>query len=275
MSVNDIEKTFNLLCLTLLKEQTEDEAKIANISRSWSPLKSAFRVWMRSCIGSDSRDYYRILIADLAKGASSVIRPAVTQALKDYKPVLESIVSAKANQSRVSESYVFSIAEEYSYPADYERIETQLCALEALFVPSEDFGGKKNELDFVHFLESQDSAVEWWFKQGIGRDYFGVYYLNTATQKPAIFYPDWILKLKDGRILIVDTKAGRTATDTEGRAEGLAKKLETLGDQFSGGIVVKENAVWHLNSSPQYSYTPGKLSDDWKLFQDVLSNHKK
>lgn len=103
-------------------QQTEEDAKIANIARSWSPLKSAFRVWLRSTIGQDSRDYYRIVIADLAKGASSVIRPAVTKALKDYRPVLDAIVNAKANQSRIAESYTFSIAEEYSYPANYEKL---------------------------------------------------------------------------------------------------------------------------------------------------------
>jgi type III restriction enzyme len=275
MSTNDIEKTFNLLCWSLLKEQTEEDAKIANIARSWSPLKSAFRVWLRSTIGQDSRDYYRIVIADLAKGASSVIRPAVTKALKDYRPVLDAIVNAKANQARISESYTFSIAEEYSYPANYEKIDTKLGALENLYVPGEDFGGKKNELEFVDYLEAQSSALEWWFKQGVGRDYFGVYYFNTSTQKPAIFYPDWILKLKDGRVLIVDTKGGRTASDTEGRAEGLAQRMQTLGDKFVGGIVLKENGVWHLNSSPSYSYTPGKLSGDWKLLQDILSNNKK
>jgi type III restriction enzyme len=118
-------------------------------------------------------------------------------------------------------------------------------------------------------------TLEWWFKQGVGRDYFGVYYFNTATQKPAIFYPDWVLKLKDGRVLIIDTKGGRTASDTEGRAEGLAQRLQTLGDKFLGGIALKENGVWHLNSSSSYSYTPGKLSGDWKLLQDILTNNKK
>ena len=275
MSVNDIEKTFNLLCWSLLQEQTEDEAKIANIARSWSPLKSAFRVWLRSCIGADSRDYYRIVIADLAKGASSVIRPAVTKALKDYRPILDQLVNAKATQNRKADSYTFSIAEEYSYPANYEKIDTKLSALESLYIPQEEFAGKKNELEFIEHLENQGSTIEWWFKQGIGRDYFGVYYINTATKKPAIFYPDWILRLKDGRTLIVDTKAGRTASDTEGRAEGLAQRLQALGDQFIGGIVLKENGVWHINSAANYAYTPGKLNLDWKLLQDVLANNKK
>jgi hypothetical protein len=48
-----------------------------------------------------------------------------------------------------------------------------------------------------------------------------------------------------------------------------------MGDQFIGGIVLKENGVWHINSAANYAYTPGKLNGDWKLLQDVLSNYKK
>lgn len=270
MSVNDVEKTFNLICWSLLKEQTEEDARIANIARSWSPLKSAFRVWLRRSIGLDSKDYYRVVIADLAKGASSVLRPAVTKALKDYRPTLQAIVAERADNSRLSEAYTFSIAEQYSFPSDYERVETTLCALESLYVPRDQFAGKKNEMQFVKYLEGQSRSLEWWFKQGVGRDYFGVYYMNTVTQRPSIFYPDWILKLKDGRVLVVDTKGGRTASDTEGRAEGLSQKMKSLGSGYDGGIVLKENGVWYVNTSTSYSYSPSKLPEEWKLLQDVI-----
>ena len=83
------------------------------------------------------------------------------------------------------------------------------CALESLYLPRDDFRVKKNELDFVSYLESSGDSLEWWFKQGIGREYFGVHYINTTTQKSAIFYPDWIVKLKNGSVLIVDTKMGQ------------------------------------------------------------------
>jgi type III restriction enzyme len=114
MSGNDVEKTFNLSCWNLLKEQTEDDAKVSNLSRSWSPLKSAFRVWLRNAVGLDSNHYYRVVIADLARGPKSVIRPAVTQALKDYKPILDSIVGERASKARASEVFEFTILESYN-----------------------------------------------------------------------------------------------------------------------------------------------------------------
>jgi len=273
MSSNDVEKTFNLSCWNLLREQTEEDAKISNLSRSWSPLKSAFRVWLRNSVGLDSNHYYRVVIADLAKGSRSVIRPAVTQALKDYKPILDSIVGERASKARISETFQFSIKESYNYPAHFEEIATKKCALDSLFLPAEDFAGRKNEIDFVSHLESDDDRLDWWFKQGVGREYFGVYYNNNATGKPAIFYPDWIVRLKDGRVGILDTKMGQTAQDTEGRAEALAKIISELGAEYFGGIAIKENGVWYLNGSADYSYSLGRLGSDWVLLEQVFSSN--
>ena len=53
ISRNDVEKLFNLYCYQLLTEQTETEAKVSNVARSWSPLKSAFRVWFKSIFDQD------------------------------------------------------------------------------------------------------------------------------------------------------------------------------------------------------------------------------
>jgi len=271
LSRNDIEKTFNLLCWQLLKEQTEEDAKVSNVARSWSPLKSAFRVWLRNAVSHDSDHFYRVVVADLATGARSKFRPAITQSLKDYKPILDDIVADRASKVRQHEAYEFNIRSEYSFPADYEGKTVSKNALDELFVPIESYPGKLNELEFVDYLESQGESVEWWFKQGTGRDYFGVFYRNTATNREAIFYPDWIIKLSNGRICIVDTKSGSTAQDTEGRAESLAARLRDLGSSYFGGIVVKENGVWYLNQSEKYSYVPGALSKDWEPLEALLN----
>ena len=71
ISKNDVEKTFNYLCWQLLKEQTEDDARITNVARSWSPLKSAIRVWMKNIFGENSDYYYRVFIKDIQKEADS------------------------------------------------------------------------------------------------------------------------------------------------------------------------------------------------------------
>lgn len=269
MSQNDVEKTFNYLCFQLLKEQTEDRAKITNIARSWSPLKSAIRVWFKSVLGENSDYYYRVFIKDIQKDASSVFRPALTQALKNYRPILEKILAERAKKSEEKEAPIFTIQESYSYTEDYENLPTTLNVLENFYI-RKDYDGKPNEVEFINYIDSKRNKIDWWFKQEIGQEYFAIKYFNTADQKFSLFYPDWIIRFKDGEIGIFDTKSGRTATDTEGRAPALAEKLKELGKNFVGGIVLKENGIWYYNDSKNYKYVPGDLDKNWKKFADLF-----
>ena len=269
MSQNDVEKTFNYLCFQLLKEQTEDRAKITNIARSWSPLKSAIRVWFKSVLGENSDYYYRVFIKDIQKDASSVFRPALTQALKNYRPILEKILAERAKKSEEKEAPIFTIQESYSYTEDYENLPTTLNVLENFYI-RKDYDGKPNEVEFINYIDSKRNKIDWWFKQEIGQEYFAIKYFNTADQKFSLFYPDWIIKFKDGKIGIFDTKSGKTATDTEGRVLALAEKLKERGKNFVGGIVLKEGSIWHYNDSKDYKYIPGNLDKNWKKFEDLF-----
>jgi len=268
MSQNDVEKTFNYLCFQLLKEQTEDKAKITNIARSWSPLKKAVRVWFKSVLGENCDYYYRVFIKDIQKGATSVFRPALTQSLKNYRPILEKILSERAKKSEEKEAPIFTIQESYSYTEDYKNQPATLNVLENFYIRKE-YDGKPNEVEFINYIDGKKNKIDWWFKQEIGQEYFAIKYFNTADQKFSLFYPDWIIKFKSGKVGIFDTKSGRTATDTEGRALALAEKLKELGKNFVGGIVLKESSVWHYNDSKDYKYIPGKLDKNWKKFEDL------
>ena len=269
MSQNDVEKTFNYLCFQLLKEQTEDKAKVSNIARSWSPLKSGLRVWMKNIIDPDSNYYYRVFIKDIQHGDSSIFRPAITQALKEYRPILEKILLERTKQNEEKEASIFTIKEFYSYTDDYEILPVQLNVLKDFYI-RKDYDGKLNEVDFISYIDSKKNKIEWWFKQEIGQDYFAIKYFNTTDQKYSLFYPDWIIKFKDGRIGIFDTKSGRTATDTEGRATALAEKIKELGKKYIGGIAIKENGVWYFNDLKNYKYVPGKLDKNWKKLEEIF-----
>lgn len=269
MSHQDVEKTFNYLCFEILKEQTEKDAKITNIARSWSPLKSAIRVWFKGIFNEDSSYYYKVFIYDVLKRESSVFKQAITQALKEYRPILQELLKEKIAKVEKDETPVFSVQDEYAYTEDYEELEQMLCVLDKYYI-RKDYDGRENEEKFMKYLDTKMDYLEWWFKNGdSGKDYFAVKYFNTSKQEDALFYPDWIVRFKDGRIGIFDTKAGRTATDTEGRAESLAKKLKELGKDYIGGIAIFENGTWYYNDNQDYQYTVGNL-DGWKKMEALF-----
>ncbi len=94
------------------------------------------------------------------------------------------------------------------------------------------------EISFIEYLEKSDK-VDWWFKNG-DRDaiYFAVSYKNDID-KP--FYVDFIVKLKNGRIGLFDTKAGFTRIVAGSKIKGLfdyIKNENKKGKDLFGGIVI-------------------------------------
>lgn len=96
----------------------------------------------------------------------------------------------------------------------------------------------RSEKAFIDLLEKKSNAVEWWFKNG-DRDetYFAVSY-NNGEEKP--FYVDFIIKLKDGRIGLFDSKAGITREVAGAKIDGLYNYIgreNKRGKRVFGGIV--------------------------------------
>ena len=115
---------------------------------------------------------------------------------------------------------------------------------------------ENNGKTFIKFLD-ENKDIEWWYKNGdSGSEYFSISYYNYDENKEKLFYPDWIIKTKN-TIWILDAKAGFTAEskDTKYKAEALQEWLKGRKG-FVGGIAVKDENGWKINSNKEYSYTP-------------------
>jgi len=121
------------------------------------------------------------------------------------------------------------------------------------------------ETDFIDFLE-KSKQVEWWFKNGASdATFFAVPYVEHGIKKA--FYVDFIVKLKNGKFGLFDTKGGLTAETAGPRAEGLAEyiaKESKAGKKLIGGIVIKDGKSWRYNDDKKYSYNPRDLKA-WKI----------
>jgi type III restriction enzyme len=267
MSVNDIEKLFQFFCYHVLTEQTDSDAIVPNVARSWFRLKAALRVWNSKTTNFSNLDFYKIFIADMYKGAASVFRPAITKTLKDYRPTLNQLLKERKEKLEKKSSPVFTFKKSYAFTDNYEILEQEKCLFDRFYI-EKNYSGKENETRFVGFIDSLKEVV-WWYKNGDqGKDYFALKYFNTTGQEERLFYPDWIIKLADGRVGIFDTKSGQTL-NTEGRAKGLAKKLQELGNDFVGGIVRFANGIYEYCDSSDYDdITPS--NNKWKPLSDLI-----
>jgi len=128
----------------------------------------------------------------------------------------------------------WNVPESLSFGGEYKKIEVK----KSIVVPFYGDEKWKSETAFIDFLEKSDK-VEWWFKNG-DRDatFFAVPYDN-GEKKP--FYVDFIVKLKDGRIGLFDTKSGLTKQVAGPKIDGLYKYIQgenKRGKKCFGGIVV-------------------------------------
>ncbi|MBQ6777176.1 MAG: DEAD/DEAH box helicase family protein [Paludibacteraceae bacterium] len=280
VSKNDVEKLFSYRCYEILQEQTEDDAKLGNIARSWAPLKEALRQWFS--IGMSNYSYisqYKIFLKDIDRKENSVFRRVITMALREYIPTRDALVRKKMERIAEQEAEVFTIKAQYAYTDDMKEFQPSSLSIVKPFRLLESYSGRDNEVKFIKFLESNPQHIEWWFKNGTGKDAFGIRYTDSSTNKVRIFYPDWIIKFKGANQLgIFDTKGGFTANESEvkDKAEALAAKIGALNNNndkqymYYGGIVIFQEGLWLFNDNAEYTmYSKDKSL--WKNFLDLFN----
>ena len=279
ISRHDVQKLFSKICVDLLRNQTDEDAKITNVARSFGTLKSALRLWFKSYALKEEDDdaRYRIFLADVInKGEKSVFRNLVTKTLKNHFPMREEYVRKRREEAEQQETTTFIIQKAYAYSDDYEALNMEHCLFKPFYI-GKNYQGRNNELKFAKYLDRQENIL-WWMKNGnSGKEWFSIRYFNEETQRKELFYPDWIYKKKDGTIGIWDTKGGQTASskETKNKAEALQQYLKILnsydreGIRYEGGIVIEANSMWYYNSCDEYQYKQGS-TDGWQNMNEIL-----
>ena len=167
-----------------------------------------------------------------------------------------------AGKKEIIKNKNWEIPRSISLNNNYEEKKTKRSIMEPFFQYSR---ASEVEKDFIKEYLDKNDKIEWWFKNGDnGANYFAVKYVKNKEEFS--FYVDWIVKYKDGKVGLLDTKEGITAETAKEKAEGLAKyiKEENKKDKkLIGGIVIHSDNSWRYNDSDTYEYNPKDLSK-WK-----------
>lgn len=173
-------------------------------------------------------------------------------------------------RQRQDQYFDFSIPQVEEFSDKYIEVGMTKCAVLPFFrkvgAPT------TTEIPFEEALD-KSSEVEWWYKNGEKMEkYFAVKYFELGEDAKSYgkaFYPDYIVKFKDGRIGIFDTKSGWTADDKNAgqKANALQKYITDHKDlNLFGGIMNVANGLFYLNQSSEYEFGDGKTGQ-WKLFE--------
>ncbi|MDD4151735.1 MAG: restriction endonuclease subunit R, partial [Candidatus Gracilibacteria bacterium] len=253
ISLGDLERLYDLTLYNFITSQEIESRKYAP-ARSWKAFRNAINTWFLEFITPERPIFKAMLINDFRK-ENSILRNICSQALGNYKPIREKEVEEK--EKRAEEKISTQIPRNEAFYTDdytlFSDFEVNKSALNPFYLKAA-YNGRDNEVPFIRFLEENENIV-WWYKNGDnGRDYFAVKYFDTSINKESLFYPDFIAKLQNGKILIVDTKNGQTAIGAKDRAEGLQKWIKTQKLNIIGGIVVNVGGVWMINNNEVYNF---------------------
>ncbi len=132
----------------------------------------------------------------------------------------------------------------------------------------------KPECLFEQYCDENEN-VEWIFKNGdVGQEFFSIVY--SIGNKQRLFYPDYIVKLKNEEIWIIETKGGETASGANRNIDKYAhvkfkylkKYAETNEVKFG---FVREKTIHHRDilylNNTQFS---DDMDDSWKPLSEFF-----
>ena len=105
------------------------------------------------------------------------------------------------------------------------------------------------EHKFARWIDAQREVVDWWYKNGDeGKQHFAVPY-ESQDGKNRCFYVDFIIRLKDGTILLLDTKTHGSDENGKEKNNALYKFVKTYRDKgikMYGGVLIQEGDNWYF-----------------------------
>jgi len=260
LSGNDLLSEFE----NLVKENLHGYAP----KRSIPTVKESFYLWVEKYLGIKKTGVGAIYTQGLIIANRDVFSIILDSAILKYKDVKEKEVIARIKEiEEVKENWEILSTRNYS-PNSYKKGKCERNIYEPAYIKFD----SKIEEEFVDDVLEKDKNIEWWWQNGSEhiQANFGVKYYSNGNKIPQTFQPDFIVKLKDGRIGIFDTKAkDDRIEDQKVKNEALQKYIKEQnlkGKKLFGGLIIKDGAHYKLNQKAVYKSFVEK-SDDWEILK--------
>jgi len=245
-------------------------------ARSKSPINGAI-------VGAFSKYYHNLprnqklsMIQKLVLNNSVIFSEILSKSTARYKKILEET----SGKNGVIKDFEIQGSKAYSR-VTYKEVKSDLALYQPFrmkLVDSDNQLVNKLEKAFIHYLDSKPEHIDWHWHNGDERMEinFGISYSNGTST----FQPDFIVKFKDGRIGIFDTKPiDYNLEDTKIKANALFRYLEeqnkmrdSIHGKLVGGIVVSNSSNYinfYFYNEPEYVDFK-ESQNKWKTFDSLL-----
>ena len=162
----------------------------------------------------------------------------IARAIEKYTKIIEE--RKKKRKERSFKQYTWNVPEirEYNETANTEIDSIKNHALMPYIQENE---ASFQEHDFEKFLEEYSDCIDWWYKNGKdGRQHYAVPYTKSSGEK-ALFYVDYVIRMKNGQIFLFDTKGIGSDQDGVQKHNALLAYMQNEQNKDSnlkGGVII-------------------------------------
>ena len=169
----------------------------------------------------------------------------IDRALERYAKKRE-ITKRQAAGARKFVEYQWCVPEERVYDSDSNHIET---AENHALMPFVQLNAASNpEKAFAAFLEANSQYIDWWYKNGDkGKQHYAIEYLQGEEGAKALFYVDFVVRMKNGHIYLFDTKSAGSDLFAPQKHNALIDYMtahSTKEQPLFGGILIQQGSNW-------------------------------
>lgn len=162
------------------------------------------------------------------------------------------IAAAQAAATRIYKEHEWEVPERRVYDAETNHpAEGKNHAL----LPFIQLNAASNpEKEFVKFLETNSQYIDWWYKNGDnGKANYAVEYHKGEGGEKALFYVDFVIRMKNGHIYLFDTKSAGSDIFAADKHNALLRYMaenSTTEQPLAGGVILQQGSNWLYSPLP-------------------------
>lgn len=240
-----------------------------NRSKSWKKLRETLLHFAEYYLNIFENETHKLFLYPHNKG---LLIEQISIALEKF----EAMQTAIGNDKRRVENSDWEVPEQRYYSEHYSREEIESHALDPFF----EYDSASNpEKVFKDYLKANEANLLWWYKNGdSGNEHFAVPY-EDKNEILRLFYVDFVIKLKSGKIALFDTKTKRSDPEAPNKHNALLKYMQEHNLRHSkpelfGGILISEE----IDGMVKFRYCQNSIDDtddlrgwDFLNFQEITS----
>lgn len=240
-----------------------------NRSKSWKKLRETLIHFAEYYLGIFEFEAWKLFLYPQNK---SLLIPHIVMSLENFEAWQKEI----GNENRRVVNFDWEVPELRYYNDLYKRENVVNHALRPFF---ENQSASTPEISFKNYLVQHGAAIDWWYKNGDqGKEHFAVPYINLQNEL-RLFYVDFVIKFKSGKIGLFDTKTRRSDLEAPHKHNALIEYLKSQNianpeKTLFGGVLIPEETSGVL--SFRYSTTQIKDTNDlsgWDFFNPASTEN--